>query len=465
MSGPTPAAAVERGCPAVASGRDACRPDVVVVGGGLAGIAAAVAAARHGLHATLLVREPYLGGIVTAALMDQWDFNYVRGMVAVQRGQFGELYARLGDSFTPAQAKRLLADYARRAGVDVLTGTRVVRVATAPGAGGRRVLALAAADARGRLHRFSAGAFVDASDDADVAALAGARYDVGRQDEGHDTKMQAATLLFTMTGLDWHALDATYTMKRYGFGRAIGARAWGYGRIARAYRPRSPRVAVRDLNLVRHPDGTVTVNAINVFGVDGRSPRSVAEAVAVARAEAPALVAFLRPRIAGFARARVAGYADALYVRETRHVRGVVVLRESDVWGRRVPADTIGLASYPLDTHPVDRADRPRYAPERRAYGIPLGALLPLGFANLGLASRSISATHVAAGSARIVPTTVEEGEALGAACALARRRHVSLLAIDRDPALLRALRADLRAHGVLLDPPAAPASAARVGS
>ncbi len=156
-----------------------------------------------------------------------------------------------------------------------------------------------------------------------------------------------------------------------------------------------------------------------------------------------------------------------LYVRETRHVRGLVVLRESDVWGRRIPADTIGLASYPLDTHPVDRADRAAYAPERRVYGVPLGALLPLGFANLGLASRAISATHVAAGSARIVPTTVEEGEALGAACALARRRHVSLLAIDRDPALLRALRADLRAHGVLLDPPAGavPASAARVGS
>jgi hypothetical protein len=124
------------------------------------------------------------------------------------------------------------------------------------------------------------------------------------------------------------------------------------------------------------------------------------------------------------------------------------------VWDRRVPLDTIGLASYPLDTHAVDPTDHPRYAPERRVYGVPLGTLLPAGFTNLGLASRSISATHVAAGSARIIPTTIEEGEALGAACALAQERGTSLVAIDRTPELLATLRGDLRHRRVLLDPP-----------
>jgi hypothetical protein len=80
--------------------------------------------------------------------------------------------------------------------------------------------------------------------------------------------------------------------------------------------------------------------------------------------------------------------------------------------------------------------------------------LLPLGFTNLGLASRSISATHVAAGSARIIPTTIEEGEALGAACALAQRRGVSLVGLERTPDLLAALRDDLRERGVVLTPP-----------
>jgi hypothetical protein len=459
---PSPA---ERTCPHLASGRDACRADVLVAGGGLSGVAAAVSAARRGLRVTLLAQEPYLGGIVTAAMMDQWDFNIVAGGRSVQRGQFDDLYARLGDSFTQQDAERVLAAYAARAGVDVLTSTRVVRVATKPVPGGRRLDAVAAQDAGGRVRRYDAACFIDATDDGDVAALAGARYGIGRQDEGRDSKMQAATLLFTIEGLDWPRITASYDMGRYGYGRAIGTRGWGYGTIARAYRPSSPRVAVRDLNLVRHPDGAVAVNSINVFDVDGRSPRSVGEGIAIAKAEAPRLVAYLRTRIAGFEHARVGRFADALYVRETRHVRGQVMLRESDVWERRLPPDTIGLASYPLDTHPVDASDKQRYAPERRVYGVPLGALLPLGFTNLGLASRAISATHVAAGSARIIPTTVEEGEALGAACALARRRGKTLVEIDRDPALLRALRADLRAHGVLLDPPApAPSSAARVG-
>jgi hypothetical protein len=427
---------------------------VLVIGGGLAGIAAAVSAARHGLRVTLLAEQPYLGGIVTGALMDQWDFNKVVGGRSVQRGIFSEIYAQLGDSFTPELAKRVLARYVRQEHVDVLTGMQVVRAGSTREGTQRRIDALAVRDAHGNVWRFVADAFIDATDDADVAALAGAHYDVGRQDEGHDTKMQAATLVFTLAGIDWRGLTATYSPARYGYGRAIGARAWGYGRIVRRYHPRSPRVAIRDLNLVRHPDGVVTVNAINVFGVDGRRPASVREAGLLARDEAPALVAFLRAGVPGFAHARLSGYAERLYVRETRHVRGLEVLRESDIWERRVPPDTIGLAAYPLDTHPVDPADHARYAPERRVYGVPLGTLLPLGFTNLGLASRSISATHVAAGSARIIPTTVEEGEALGAACALAHSRGVSLVTLARTPELLAALRDDLRERGVLLTPP-----------
>lgn len=429
---------------------------MLVIGGGLAGIAAAVSAARHGLRVTLLSPEPYLGGIVTDALMDQWDFNMIPGGRSVQRGIFTQIYARLGDSFTPQLAKHMLARFARDEGVDVLTGMQVVRVARSHDGTQRRIDALAVRDASGAVRRFSADWFIDATDDADVAALAGAHYDVGRQDEGRDEKMQAATLVFTLAGMNWPLLTSSYTASGYGYGRAIGARAWGYGRVVRRYRPRSPRIAVRDLNLVRHPDGAVTVNAINVFGVDGRRPASIDEADLLARDEAPALVAFLRARVPGFADARVSGFAERLYVRETRHVRGLEVLRESDVWDRRIPPDTIGLAAYPLDTHAVDPSDHPRYAPERRVYGIPLGTLLPLGFTNLGLASRSISATHVAAGSARIIATTVEEGEALGAACALAHSHGVSLVTLEDTPSLLADLRADLRRHGVLLEPPRA---------
>jgi hypothetical protein len=153
----------------------------------------------------------------------------------------------------------------------------------------------------------------------------------------------------------------------------------------------------------------------------------------------------------------VAGYAGAVYVRETRHVLGLAWLTADDVWDGVQPADRIGLSSYPLDLHPVTASDRLAYAPERHVYGVPFGALVPRGFANLLLASPSISASHEAAGSARVIPTTIEEGEADGAAAALAQTRRVSFIALDQTPALIGALQRDLRRTGAILDytPPA----------
>jgi hypothetical protein len=112
-------------------------------------------------------------------------------------------------------------------------------------------------------------------------------------------------------------------------------------------------------------------------------------------------------------------------VRETRHIEGVERLTASDVWDGRIPADTIALGSYPIDLHPVDTTDEPAYASERHVYGIPFGALVPKGFTNVLLASPAISASHLASGSARVIPTTIAEGEADALACV--RAAHQSL--------------------------------------
>ena len=140
-----------------------------------------------------------------------------------------------------------------------------------------------------------------------------------------------------------------------------------------------------------------------------------------------------------------------MYVRETRHVFGREWLTAADVWHGVRPADRIGLSSYPLDLHPVTATSRPAYAPVRHVYGIGFGMLVPRGFTNLLLAGPSISASHEAAGSARVIPTTIEEGEADGAAAALAHERHTTVAAIDQSAAAIAALQADLRRHGTIL--------------
>ncbi len=289
---------------------------------------------------------------------------------------------------------------------------------------------------------------IDATDDCDLAALAGARYDVGRQDTGIDERMQAVTLMFTFEGVDWAALAAAYDPRADGAGGVMGRRAWGYAKLMAGYRPLSSDVLVRDLNLAHETDGSVSVNAIDVLGVDGRSASDLLHARELTENEAPHLLAYLRGRLAGFGDARIGRFAEAVYVRETRHVLGDEWLTADDVWNGVIPADSIGLSSYPLDLHPVTATSTLAYAPVRHVYGVPFGTLVPRGFTNLLMAGPSISASHEAAGSARVIPTTIEEGQAAGTAAALVNARHITVAELAQTPADIAALQTTLHEAG-----------------
>jgi hypothetical protein len=235
--------------------------------------------------------------------------------------------------------------------------------------------------------------------------------------------MQAVTEMFQIDGVDWARLADSYDARRDGPGGVFGRRAWGYDKLMRAYEPGFTNIVVRDLNLGRMPDGAVTVNAVDVCGIDALDAAQLALARRETRSEAVRLLGYLRTRLPGFAHATVGAFAPDVYVRETRHIVGVERLTTADVWNGVVPADSIGLASYPIDVHPVDPSDEPAYAPVRHVYGIPFGALVPKGLENVLLASPAISASHLASGSARVVPTTIEEGEADGSAFAALLRQ------------------------------------------
>jgi hypothetical protein len=426
--------------------------DVLVVGGTPAGVAAAVAAARRGAEVTLVAGRPRLGGILTDAMMDQWDLNVAPGGGTIQGGLFSEIHAQLGDAFTPGDAARVFGDLVAHEPRIHLISARPIGVVTEAGSNGRTVSEVRFARTGGSAFSLAATTLVDATDDGDVAAMAGARYDVGRQDTGIDELMQPVTLMFTLRGVAWPLVVSGYDPARDGPGGAGERRAWGYGKLVRAYAPLSPQVVVRDLNFGHEPDGEVTVNAIDVLGIDGRSPADLARARALTEREAPRLVAFLRAHLPGFERASIGRYAEAIYVRETRHFDGVERLTADDVWNGTIPDDTIGLSSYPLDLHPVTPATAAAYAPIRHVYGIPFGTLVPRQLANVVLASPAISATHIAAGSARVIPTTIEEGEAAGTAAALAAREHLAFTAMARDGVALATLRGILRHDGAILD-------------
>ncbi|MDE2571741.1 MAG: FAD-dependent oxidoreductase [bacterium] len=427
---------------------------VLVVGGTPAAIAAAIAAARHGLRVQLVCDKPYLGGLLTGAMMDQWDLNKAPDGAPIEGGIFREIYNRLGEAFEPQTAEAVFLDMVQAyPAITLHMMTAPVAVKVTGMALDRRVRQVTFVDERyDERFAIDAGTVIDATDDADLAAMSGARYDVGRQDTGLDTKMQAATLMFAVVGVDWHEAARSYDEGRYGFGGVTEKKIWGYTKLMRAYQPLSAQVAVRDLNLGREPDGRVTINAVDITGIDGRKPSSLEEGMEIGRAEAHHLTHFLRRRVPGFQHARVAAFADELYIRETRHVLGLTTLTANDIWHGSVPYDTIGLASYPLDLHPSYVGEQPAYAPVRHIYGVPFRAMVPYGFDNLLVAGPAISATHVAAGSARIIPTTIEEGEAAGAAAAVSLRHGVDFARMAYEEEWMRRLRSSLARAGAVVD-------------
>ena len=437
------------------SSDDPAHPDLLVVGGTPAGVAAAIAAARRGERVTLASANDDLGGVLTDAMMDQWDLNVGPDGESVERGIFSEIFSRLGDAFTPeAAARALAAMVAAEPRITVWYDDPPTSVEAHRTKDGLAVRSVTFRSSSGQELSAVAPFVVDATDDGDVAALAGARYDLGRQDTGLDERMQAVTLMFTIDGVDWAALMSSYDEKRYGPGGATDRTAWGYADLMQRYKALDSSVLVRDLNLGHVSNDAVTVNAIDVVGIDGLDPSQLARARQETMDEAPHLVEFLRTKLHGFEHARLGAFAPAVYVRETRHVAGLERLTATDVWSGNIPSNSIGLASYPLDVHPVDATDEPAYAPVRHVYGLPFGVMVPAGIDNLLIASPAISATHVAAGSARIIPTTIEEGEAAGAASALARGERVDFAQLASQTELVADLREDLAEHGAIVGSP-----------
>jgi hypothetical protein len=432
------------------------RPDVLVVGGTPAGVTAAVAAARRGERVTLVSGSDDLGGVLTDAMMDQWDLNLAPGGASVEHGIFDEIYDRLGNAFTPEAAERLFAQMiAAQPRIDVVYDELPSAVSTTQLPDGHSIddVTFRSVHTGAAMH-LSAPYVVDATDFGDVAALAGARYDVGRQDSGIDDRTQAVTLMFTIHDVDWTALADSYDPKIDGPGGVLDRTAWGYSKVVAAYEPLSDRALVRDLNLGLMPDGDVTANAIDVVGIDGLHPADLDDARRITELEAAHLVDYLRERVPGFERARVGRFANDVYVRETRHIAGLERLDTSDVWLGKVPSDSIGLSSYPIDLHPVDATDHQAFAPIRHVYGIPFGAMVPRGIDNLVLASPAISASHLASGSARVIPTTIEEGEAAGVACADADRAGIDVVQLAENASRVALLRHDLTKDGAVVGSP-----------
>jgi len=445
----------------VAAPADAVRPaddcdvktPILVVGGTPSGVAAAVAAARTGTAVYMTEARPYLGGDLTGPMLNMLDMDFGLAGEQLARGVFWDIYKQLGMTFDVKTAKHVFADeVAREPLIALHLRTKPVEVLM----NGPWVAGVVFENADGQRQMVCAKRVVDATDDADIAAMAGSPFTIGREDSGIDRAMMSATLVFELTGVNWRQVTAYVSGAREQHMRRGGVyqgNVWGYGPIMRMYKPTEANIAIYDLNIGLQNDRSVLINGLLVFDVDGTDPASVADGMRRAKAELDPLVEFLRETAPGFAQASLKRTADYLYIRETRHVRGLYTLTASDIVQSRVFWDAVGVASYPIDIHPYKIGEFNPYAPKRFVYTIPFRSLVPYGTANLIMASRSISATYAAAASCRVVPTTMEEGQAAGLAAVLSLERRVSVPQLTAQPSLIHTLQAGLSGQGAYLLP------------
>ncbi len=427
------------------------RADVLVVGGSPGGIAAALAAARQGRSVVLIEPRPFLGTVLTGAMLNTFDLNHRDDGGNLVEGIFAEVFRALGLTFDPRAAREFFArKVASERRIRVYLSTQFLH----PVRKGNAVLG-SIVQHRGRRWMILAPVTIDATDDGDFAAAAGAEYTLGREESGIDRLMQAATLVFRVGGVDWAAVTDYIRKKDKPFRRG-GVRfgyAWGYREVVKGFRSPDPKIAAVDLNLGRQPDGTVWVNSLQLFGVDGTSRASRKDAYTRAKRLVPAFVSYLRDHAPGFESAYLIEVAPELYIRETRHIKGLYVLSAGDILTHRIFWDRIAVASYPIDLHPYKPGERSPFAPKRRIYTIPLRSLIVRGIDNLLVASRAFSATYQAAGSARVVPTTMAMGEAAGVTAAVAVEYRLTPHFLIRRKELVGLIQLRLQDTGARVDP------------
>jgi hypothetical protein len=277
-----------------------------------------------------------------------------------------------------------------------------------------------------------AHAIVDCSGDGDVAAAAGAPYDVGRD---CDELSQPMTLMFRMVEFD-----------RARFARYVGDNADQWRGVHGLWKLVAEAEASGELDLPREDilffgtphEREVSVNSTRAPGL-GHDVWDLTRAEWTCHRQMRQIERFLRTRVPGFEQAYNAQSGASVGVRETRRIRGRYALTGEDVLRARKFDDAIARGSYPIDIHdPKGKGTVLTRLPLREAYDIPLRCLLPLGLDRVLVAGRCISGTHEAHSSYRVTPIAMATGHAAGVCGALAAREgrapaQVSHEAVQRE--------------------------------
>ena len=414
--------------------------DVIVAGGGFAGVGAAVSAARHGRRVLLIDKNGALGGAANESLVMPFMpyFTFVPDgegktrRVDLVRGIFSEISAALrvegADAFfdpllfDSERLKTVLDDLVTEAGVQVLFHTTVTEAVIDDG----RLTAMRAY-ACGQMMTFSADVFVDATGDGALAALCGCRFHVGREEDG---LCQPMTLCFRVGGVDYAA-----------FSRELPAMQALYKQRQAEGKIKNPR---EDLLVFPTPHkGLIHFNSTRILRADPTDPFALSRAEMEGRRQMRELFAFLQEDFPLFSEAYIVSCAASIGVRESRMVVGEHRLTGEELMALTKFPDAVAAGNYDIDIHnPTGSGTSHYYFPAGEYYTVPYRSLVAADVDRLLVAGRCLSCDHEAQASIRIMPICCATGQAAGTAAAMLCGTDTAARDLDTD-ALRRTLTGD----------------------
>lgn len=418
--------------------------DVMVVGGGMTGVAAALSAARLGAKVLIIEQTNCLGGVATAgwhnhlSQYNAWDDDTrVVGGIAYELGErlVREGYGTTDGScvdFDVEGLKLLLDRMIAEAGVEVLYYTFFCDALVEDG----RITGGVIQNKSGR-QAVMAYQVIDTTGDADVAARAGAPFKMGREEDG---LCQPTTLMFMLEDVDWPTVDAWRTNYQM-------TEVWEQAQADGIMEPFQNQIMGWWHTDVRPTQ--VGVNMTHMTHVDATDAGDLTQATIEGRRQAHHLTEVFRKVVPGMEDCYLIATAPMLGLRESRRIEGEVTLTAHDMLEGREWEDAVGYGSFFIDIHnPAGPGmSEQTYRPETGfRYQIPYRIMVPKRVDNLLVAGRCVSVTHEALGSIRVMLTCMVMGEAAGAAAMLSLREEVPPRQLPPD-----VLQARLDAQDVIL--------------
>lgn len=444
--------------------------DLIVFSAEPEGISAAIQAARSNMKVLLVEESEGPGGLMSYGMLNTIDMNWGTEGELLNRGVFEEIYKKLGrNTFDVGQINQIFKELLDAESENLVQMYGVenieIRTATVEKANidvSKTIQKNNSSDETNALteikyviidgDKYVADNYIDCTQDADIAAAAGAKYTIGWEDINEKNKSMSATLVIKMDGVDWDKMckyikDANIEGTGY-----TEYDAWAFGEFTKQYVPAQTHMRLKALNIGKQNDGSVLINSLQILNVNTLDKEQKEAAYQKCVKEAQSVAKFISENVPGFENAYLSGVADELYVRETRHIIGEEKLTVKDVLDSTYTSRAIAMASYPIDVQTTSIYDWGYVIANPNQYYIPFGCMIPKGFTNLLVASRCASYSSIAAGSARVIPTGMSLAEAAAAAASISTQRNIDFQEILNNSSYMKDLQQKIILKGGYID-------------